>query len=66
MYACIHETGADFSRGCADKRIGNLLSATHPHHAAVREWFYVPAPCLSILNTANIHFLLQHLVHDDR
>ena len=31
---------ADFSRGCAGRRIGNLLFATHPHHVAVREWFY--------------------------
>jgi hypothetical protein len=40
MYACIHETGADFSRGREDERIGYLLFATLPHHAAVREWLY--------------------------
>src|SRR5215216_6022340 len=34
------KSGADFSRGCAGRRIGNLLFATHPHHVAVREWFY--------------------------
>ena len=30
MYACIHETGADFSRRCASGRIGHLHFATRP------------------------------------
>jgi hypothetical protein len=29
--------GADFSRGCAGKRIGHLLFATLPH-LGIREW----------------------------
>src|ERR687889_718362 len=31
MYACIRETGEDFSRGCAGRRIGHLLFTTYPH-----------------------------------
>src|SRR5215207_2939237 len=31
------ELGADSSWGCADREIGRLLFATHPH-PAVREW----------------------------
>jgi hypothetical protein len=30
MYACIHQFGIGFFEGCAGKRIGYLLFATHP------------------------------------
>jgi hypothetical protein len=29
--------GADFSRGCAHPAARPLISATHPHHPAIRE-----------------------------
>ena len=40
--------GADFSVGCAGKRIVHLLFATHPH-PAVREWVYASARCCGVL-----------------
>jgi hypothetical protein len=30
MYACTHETGADFSRGCALLTITHSFLVTHP------------------------------------
>src|SRR5215208_742342 len=37
MYACNCETAADFSKGCAGKRISLSLFATHPHRLSIRE-----------------------------
>ena len=31
------KSSADFLRGCAGKRIGHLLFATHPHHPGIRQ-----------------------------
>jgi len=55
------KSGADFSVGCAGKRMGYSLFATHPRHS-IREWLYVPVPCLRILAAANLYLPLQHLV----
>jgi len=53
--------GADFSRGCAGKRIGNSLFATHPLRPAIGGGS-MPASCRVILASANIHLLLQYLL----
>jgi hypothetical protein len=48
-------------RWCVGRRIGHLLFATHPRHS-IREWLYVPVPCLRILAAVNLYLPLQHLV----
>jgi hypothetical protein len=57
------EAEPDFSRGCAGRRMGHLLFATHPH--AVREWFYASPLCLGILAPSFTELMEQplHLNH---
>jgi hypothetical protein len=66
MYACIRETGGEFVAGYAGKRIGHLLFATHPHHAAVREWYCASTPCPVVLAAANLYSLLQYHEPSDK
>jgi hypothetical protein len=40
MYACIHKSEPDFSRGCTGWRIGHSLFTTHLHYPFIRESFY--------------------------
>jgi hypothetical protein len=56
------ELVADFSAGCAGRRISHLLFATHPYRSAIREWFYASRPCAVILASANLYSLLLYLV----
>jgi hypothetical protein len=55
------ELEADFSRGCAGKRIDPLLFATHPY-PALRRWFYISPACPVVLGAVNLYSLLQYLV----
>jgi hypothetical protein len=47
--------GADFSRGCAGKRIIHLLFATHPYHPGSREQNCASTQCPVILAVMNFY-----------
>jgi hypothetical protein len=61
MYACTHETGADFSRGCAGRRIGHPLLKTHPH-SAIRKWVYASTVSGDSRHSESLYSPLQYLV----
>jgi hypothetical protein len=53
---------ADFSMGCAGKRIGHSLFATYPTRLAIHEWLYASMPCPVILVAAKRYSPLLYLV----
>jgi hypothetical protein len=52
---------ADFSRGCACRKIGIHLSRPTPY-PVIRRWFYVSPACLRILAAANLHSPLSKIL----
>jgi hypothetical protein len=56
------ESEPDFSRGCAHPPTRPPISATHPHHAAIREWLSASTTRPVILTSANLYSLLPHVV----
>src|SRR5919112_1355765 len=56
------KSSADISRWPAHPAMQPPISATHPHHRAIRESLYASTPSPVILATADIYSLPRYLV----